>query len=101
MNDHVVQGLAAALYALQIGNYGTAERSVEFTLDEARAMMRDLSTASGPGAALSVADLTRAQPAVLPLGERLVAVVRGVVARRGGLRAVTGEAADPQSQAAG
>jgi len=70
MNDHVVQGLAAALYALQTGNHETAERSVEFTLDEARKMMRDLSTAAGPGAALSIADLTRAEPAVLPMGGR-------------------------------
>jgi CheY-like chemotaxis protein len=69
MNDHVVQGLAAALYALQLGNYATAERSVEFTLDEARSMMRDLSTSAGPGPSLSVADLTRAHPALLPLGE--------------------------------
>jgi CheY-like chemotaxis protein len=69
MNDQVVQGLSAALYALQIRNYSTAERSVEFTLDAARNMMRDLSAASSPGGGLSVGDLTRAQPAVVPLGE--------------------------------
>ena len=69
MNDHVVQGLSAALYALQIRNYATAERSVEFTLDAARTMMRDLAAGSGPGGGLSVADLARDQPAVVPLGE--------------------------------
>jgi CheY-like chemotaxis protein len=69
MNDHVVQGLAAALYALQSRQYETAERSVEFTLAGARTMMRDLAATGPAGAILGAADLVRARAAVLPLGE--------------------------------
>lgn len=70
MNDHVVQGLAAALYALQTRQYSTAERTVEFTLEAARTMMRDLPVTARGHRVLAPGDLVRDRPAVLPLGVR-------------------------------
>ncbi|WP_205215382.1 MASE1 domain-containing protein [Amycolatopsis albispora] len=62
INDNVIQGLAAALYALESGEADRAERTLRRTLDTARETMRNLlhnSTGIAPG------DLVRRQPAEL------------------------------------
>ncbi|MGA6167309.1 MASE1 domain-containing protein [Amycolatopsis magusensis] len=62
INDNVVQGLSAALYALDSGESARAVRILQRTLDTARQIMRDLLHETldiAPG------DLVRQQPAAL------------------------------------
>ncbi|MBN6033620.1 MASE1 domain-containing protein [Amycolatopsis sp. 195334CR] len=62
INDNVIQGLSAALYALDSGESERAVRTLRRTLDTARETMRNLlhdSTGIAPG------DLVRRQPAAL------------------------------------
>jgi len=60
LNDNVVQGLATAIYALQLGEQGMATRALNGTLLAARSIISDLLTG---GDDLDPASLVRGQPA--------------------------------------
>ena len=66
INDNVVQGLAAAAYALQLGLHDQAAAAVQGTLAAARSMVDDLLEASGD---LESRRLVREQPAAPVLGD--------------------------------
>lgn len=69
INDSVVQGIAAAVLALEAGDALTAVRSLRATLDAARRRMGDLLAEQTVGDRLAAGDLVRAHPAaVLPAG---------------------------------
>lgn len=61
LNDNVVQGLAAALYALQLGRAADATTELTGTLRSARAIIDDLLTTSG--GAVEATGLVRSEPA--------------------------------------
>jgi len=64
INDSVVQGLAVAKYALDLGDDGTAQRAIENTLTKARGIISDL-LGDGPDSAFEPGDLVRAAPAAV------------------------------------
>ena len=64
INDNVVQGLTAAVYALEQGNVGASSTFLQRTLASARRMMNDLLDPLN-GDDLQAGDLLRAEPAVL------------------------------------
>lgn len=61
LNDNVVQGLAAALYALELGRSDAAATEITGTLQAARSIIGDLLTASGED--VDSAELVRNDPA--------------------------------------
>ena len=61
LNDNVVQGLATALYALELGEVDKATLGLAGTLGSARTLVGHLLTASGEN--LDAATLTRSEPA--------------------------------------
>lgn len=61
LNDNVVQGLAAALYALELGRSDAAATEITGTLQAARSIIGDLLTASGDD--VDSAELVRNDPA--------------------------------------
>ncbi len=67
INDSVVQGLVAAVYALEQGSVSTSSSYLDTTLAAARAMMDDL-LAPLDGQGLQPGDLVRTAPAAI--GER-------------------------------
>ena len=67
INDSVVQGLVAAVYALEQGSVSTSSSYLDHTLAAARAMMDDL-LAPLDGQGLQPGDLVRTAPAAI--GER-------------------------------
>jgi PAS domain S-box-containing protein len=67
INDSVVQGLVAAVYALEQGSVSTSSSYLDHTLAAARAMMDDL-LAPLDGKGLQPGDLVRTAPAAI--GER-------------------------------
>ena len=67
INDSVVQGLVAAVYALEQGSVSTSSSYLDHTLAAARAMMDDL-LAPLDGKGLQPGDLVRTAPA--DIGER-------------------------------
>ncbi|MEY2567919.1 MAG: hypothetical protein QOE35_2448 [Actinomycetota bacterium] len=66
LNDNVVQGLAAASYALRLGLRDEAAAAIEGTLGAARTMIDDLLAGSGDG--VQGPGLVREQPAPSVLG---------------------------------
>ena len=64
INDSVVQGLTAALYALELGDATMCELYLQRTLTAAREMMTDL-VAPLSGEDASPGDLVRTSPAVV------------------------------------
>lgn len=65
INDNVVQGLTAALYALEIDDDAAASGYLQRTLDAARQVITDLSTPLG-GNDVEPGDLVRENAAELP-----------------------------------
>jgi chromosome segregation ATPase len=64
INDTVVQGLTAALYALELDDNDAVRDYVRRTLDSARAIITDL---VGPiGGPIAPGDLVRSAPSTLP-----------------------------------
>ena len=64
INDSVVQGLTAALYALELEDNDAVRDYVRRTLDSARAIITDL---VGPGeGTIAPGDLVRNSPSTLP-----------------------------------
>ncbi len=68
INDNVVQGLTAAVYALEQGNVGASTSFLQRTLGAARKMMNDLLDPLN-GEDLQAGDLLRSEAAVLEGGE--------------------------------
>ena len=64
INDNVVQGLTAAMYALELGDAAGCQAYLDRTLASARTMMHDLIDSLGAGE-LDAGDLVRAEPATL------------------------------------
>ena len=65
INDNVVQGLTAALYALEVDDDDAARGYLQRTLDAARQVITDLSTPLG-GNDVEPGDLVRENAAELP-----------------------------------
>ena len=64
INDSVVQGLTAALYALELDDTDAVRDYVRRTLDSARAIITDL---VGPiEGSVAPGDLVRSEPSTLP-----------------------------------
>jgi PAS domain S-box-containing protein len=82
INDNVVQGLAAAAYALELGLADQASAAVQATLAAARTMVEDLLATSGE---MEVGRLVRERPAAPVLGD---GPRPAAVAGRGPLRVV-------------
>lgn len=72
INDNVVQGLVAALYALEQGQVENSANYLEDTLAAARTMMDDLLEPLG-GEGLRPGDLVRSAPAVIGAERRTAA----------------------------
>jgi len=64
INDNIVQGLTAAVYALELGDAESCRSYLDGTLSAARSMMGDTMDEIADGE-LSDGDLVRAEPAVL------------------------------------
>lgn len=82
INDNVVQGLAAAMYALGRGDINDGVRTMHRTLNSAREMMRNL---VGATTEIVPGELVRESPATLAPEDRLparAAVPRPAVERR-------------------
>ncbi|MEU8415946.1 MASE1 domain-containing protein [Amycolatopsis japonica] len=86
INDNVVQGLTASIYALDCDDQARAARTLRSTLGTARQMMRDLLTENRE---IKPGDLVRASPASLPQNRRpRDEIVRPTGGRAGGVRLV-------------
>ena len=72
INDNVVQGLVAAVYALDQGQVESSADYLRRTLSAARAMMDDLLEPLG-GEGLRPGDLVRTAPAVIGAERRTMA----------------------------
>jgi hypothetical protein len=66
INDNIVQGLAIAKYAFDLGRMDQAQQAINDTLAAARAIISDLLEQIAPGEELHPGSLVRAQPASLP-----------------------------------
>ncbi|MEY2477327.1 MAG: hypothetical protein QOG87_2642 [Actinomycetota bacterium] len=88
INDNVVQGLAAAAYALELGLADQAVAAVQGTLAAARTMVEGLLAASGE---MAVGRLVRERPAAPVLGDGRRPVSVG---GRGPLRVVLADDSD-------
>lgn len=67
LNDAIVQGLAAGVYALESGELKSALQAISLTLGRVRRMMGELLTSSPAPGNVRPGDLVRAMPAVVGL----------------------------------
>lgn len=65
INDRVLQGIAAASYALESGDIKAASGAIAVALDSARSMMADLLAERSDRSAIVAGELVRAEPASL------------------------------------
>ena len=70
INDNIVQGLAVAKYAFDLGRMEQAQQAIADTLAAARLIISDLLEEVESGEELHAGPLVRAEPATLPRADR-------------------------------